>query len=1222
MAKYHPLFHKFKSIVGYSIASVVIIVALGVSGLRLVLTTANLYQQEVEELASSLLEQPVRIGRMDAKLSGLMPTLIFYDVQLLSEKTKKSLFSLAQIDVGLSFEELLWHQKIIPEQITIRGMNLHVTRTVEGDFKVKGFDLDGLSKVAESESNSVFGSWLLQQGEIGLEDSTFTWTDEQNAGLTWYFDDINFLLKKTRDRHQLILSSQLPRMLGDKIKLSFDLVGDITTPSTWNVKAFVESESFNLSPVQTYIKNTNFKLINGVAGFKLWLDWENKKLKQLSGDVKLYDLSYYFNKKKIVKLNLVSGMFDSLRDENNTWNVSVDKFNYESDAKVLNESKFSLAFNYKDENIETFHIKANYLKLGTLSKIVTDNHLVKQKYENIINNLNFRGEIRDFYVAWKENNLHKVNADFSGFGVNSWEDIPKMVELSGSVSYEQQKGIISLLAENAIVGFPGLFREDFKLDQLSADIIFSNTKQGLFFDTKQLLTNNSEVDAVSSAKLWMPLDGSSPHLDLQTYVSKGDISKISHFLPVTIMDEELVSWLDKGLIKGKVDQGTIVFNGKLNDFPFDNKEGVFSVDVETSNLTLNFRKDWPKITNAKVVGNFTGQGLKLHFLTGETVNNILYDSYAEIESFSNAELDLNITATGSTHTAVQYLVNSPILSEEEKIINSMRFSGDVTVKIKLNIPLDDEMQKEKPLTYSGLAEFGKASLFMLDDKIDITNGSGLLFFTEKGLSSKNLVANILDEKARFSVSSTLKDKSIKIAVNGKMKPGIILKRFDIPGAKNISGKTTFKAEMTFPDNSVKNNRPTLKVNSNLLGVKSNFPEFLYKRAKTRGKFNFTTVFSAPDKVQFSVSLNNHGSAIIELDQSGTNNYLNKGAVSFSSRKAVLPNKNILYVDGSINKITPSKWLEVLELNKVKGNSPFFVNPIIFNLDKLKILTIKKDKKTDNAKVADPGKLPAFEGIVKKLYFDEVFLGRLDFKISQKKKGLHFDEVILSSKNMKLFSHGDWRYSRGSHKTDMDFTLSSDDFGGMLTDLGYAAIIQKGTAQASGKLKWWGAPTEFSLEKLNGDIQLKLTKGNIKEVDTGAGRLLGFFSLSALPRKLFGDFNASFESGFSFDTAKGEIKIENGDAYTNNFEINSPIAEVRVSGRTGLADRDYENIVEVVPDVGGGLAGVTALLVNLPAGIGLWLLDKITGEQFDDVSTRIYEISGSWETPEIEKIEDE
>lgn len=130
---------------------------------------------------------------------------------------------MARIDVGLSFEELLWQQKIIPEQVTIRGMNLHVTRTSEGKLKVKGFDLDALSKSDENESNSAIESWLLQKGEVGLEDSTFTWVDEQNAGLTWYFDDINFLLKKNKSRQQLLLSSKLPRTLGDKINLSLIL---------------------------------------------------------------------------------------------------------------------------------------------------------------------------------------------------------------------------------------------------------------------------------------------------------------------------------------------------------------------------------------------------------------------------------------------------------------------------------------------------------------------------------------------------------------------------------------------------------------------------------------------------------------------------------------------------------------------------------------------------------------------------------------------------------------------------------------------------------------------------------------------------------------------------------------------------------------------------------------------------------------------------------------
>ena len=1218
MAKITALFHKFKSIVGYSIAFVVIIIALSVSGLRLILTTANLYQQEVEELASDLLKQTVKIGRMDAELIGLIPTLVFYDVQLLSGKTKKSLFSLARIDVGLSFEELLWQQKLIPEQITIRGMNLHVTRTNEGKLIVKGFDLEGLSKAGDSGTTSALESWLLQKGEVGLEDSTLTWVDEQDAGLTWYFHDINFLLKKNNNRHQLLLSSKLPRTLGSKIKLSFDLKGDITKPSTWNIKSFVESKRFKLNAIQSYIKDTKIKLIHGDADLKLWLDWDEEKLQHLSGDVRLHDFSYQLKHNKIVKLKLLSGIFDSHLDKNDTWNVSVDKFNYESDVKVLNKSKFSLLLNYKGENIDTFNIKADYLKLENLSKILLDNYFLKSKYENTINHLNLRGEFRDFYISWKNNELDKLNAEFNGFGINAWKNIPKIKGMSGSISYAEQEGVVSLSSSNAIVGFPELFRDDFKLDEFNADVVFSRTKQGLFFDAKYLITKNTDIDAISSAKLWLPADGSSPYMDLQSHVSGGNVAKTSRFLPVTIMDKGLVSWLDEGIVNGNVDTATVVLNGKLKDFPFDNKEGVFLVDVELSDFVLNYVNGWPKITKAKVAGEFTGQGINIHLLTGVAEENILYDSYAKIKSYSKAELDLNISASGSTYTAVQYLVNSSILSKAEKTLNTMRFSGDVTADIKLNIPLADKIKKS--LTYSGAAKLSNASVFMLKDKVDITKGFGTLLFNEKEIWSENLVANILNKPMSLSVSSALKYKDINIATHGKIQPGEILKRFDIPGAKNVSGVTNFKANMLFPNSGLKSSPPSLIIKSNLFGVKSTFPEFLHKSEKIKNRVRFKTIFSASDKVKFAVNFANKGSAIIELDQSGDNNYLKRGAISFSSKKAVLPSKNILYVDGSINKITPSKWLAALELDKFKGKKPFFIKPVIFNLDELKILINKKGEGKDKSKSANPRKLPSFEGIVKKLYFDGVFLGRLDFKTSQQRKGLHFDEIILSAKNMKLFSHGDWLYTRGKHKTDLGFTLSSGDFGGMLTDLDYAAVIRKGVAQASGKLRWQYAPSDFSLEKLNGDIQLKISNGNIKEVDAGAGRLLGLFSLSDLPRKLLGDFG-EFKSGFNFDTAEGQINIETGDAYTENFEINSPVAHINISGRTGLADRDYENLVEVIPDVGGGLAGITALLVNLPAGIGLWLVDKITGKQFNEASSKTYEVSGSWESPEIELIEE-
>lgn len=1218
MAKNHTLFHKIKSVVGYSIATVVIIIALAVSGLRFILTSANLYQKEVEELASSLLEQPVKIGSMDAKLSGLVPTLIFHNVQLISDKTKKSLFELSRIDVGISFDSLLFQQEIIPTQLTIRGMDLKITRKVDGSFKIKGLDLEGLTASAEiDKSNILLERLLSQKNEIGLEDSTLIWKDEQNAGLTWFFGNVNFLLKNSGGRHQFSLSSDLPNVLGKKIKLAFDFEGDINKPELWKVKSFIESKGFNLAPLQYYIRNRYLNFTSGTVDLKLWGNLENNIAKQFSGDVKLYNISYETNKIKNTKLKFVSGVFDLQNNKINTWNFSVKHFIYSSGQKYWPETKFSLAFEQGNSSNKKFHVSADYLNLDELSQIIKDNNLMNLKK---MENFNIEGDIYNLYASWQEDKIQQLKANFKDLGINPSKKSPYVKGLSGNIEINKQQGNIFLLSKNTTIAFPSLFRAPFKFNEFSSDINFWTKADGLLFDVNHLSTGNPEVTAISKAKLWIPKNKTSPHLDLHTYVSKGNISKISHFLPVGIMADSLVKWIDEGILHGSVNEGTILFSGKLNEFPFNKKEGVFAVDVATSNVDINYQDNWPKITSADITGYFTGQGMKLSLQEGDVENNKIYNSQAEIPSFTKAELGLDIKTSGSAHNTAQYLVNSPILPQAKQTINSMRFLGDINTDVKINIPLSST---EESISYTGTSEFINNSLFMLEDKIDVSNISGIVKFTEKGLSSENIVANIIGERASLSVRTLEKNNDVKVSAKGKLNSGLILKRFDIPGANKVRGLTSYSGNIIFPSENRKTRKkryPVLRLKSNLYGVKSNLPDLFYKNEKKRQQFKFKTIFTENNKTQFGLEFGKKISAALELDQSGEAVYLNRGAISASRNKAVLPKKNILYVDGSVSKLTPSKWIKALELDKSKKKQTFFVKPVVLNLDKLNIFT--EAKGNNNTTVSNPRHLPPIEGIINSFSYDEIFLGRLDFKTSIKKYGMHLDEMILSARNMKLFASGDWKYKRKRHNTKLDLTLSSNDFGGMLNDLGFAAIIDKGIAKTVGKIFWSGAPTQFALAKLNGNIQLNIEDGSVKEVDAGAGRLLGFFSLSALPRKLFGDFKGVFKEGFSFDEAQGEIKIENGDAYTDDFAITSTVADISVSGRTGLEAQDYENTVEVVPEVGGGIAGITALLVNLPAGIGMWLIDKITGEQFNEASTRTYEIEGTWDDPIIELIENE
>ncbi len=1211
------LMHKLKTAVFYTVAAVVIVIALAVSGLRLLLTTANLYQQEVEQLASTLLEQPVNIGSMDARLSGLVPTLIFRNVKLLSA-TQKPLLELYRIDVGLSLDALLFKREIVPLKVTIKALDLQITRTVEGRYKIKGLDLDALLSREDGNRDTakVLDRLLLQKSELAIEDSTIIWRDEQRAGLTWFFSDIDVLLKKNDQRYQLLLSGKLPKSLGNKLELALDLQGEADKPADWQVRSYIKTHALNLQALQAYIPDNKVVLHAGIVDMELWVDWDKQRLSRFSGDVAVDNLSYQLQGKQRVKLKQVSALFDSRHNGNNIWNISVEQLNYQSAQQTLQNARFSLLAGYRQQNIETLLLNAEKLKLEALSKIVVDMHLLQKQQEKKLQAMALQGDVQKLSVVWRNHQLEQISSEFSNLSVQAWHYMPHVQGLAGRLNYHNGAGKVSLRSDNAELGFPELFRENFSVRKLQAQLQFFRTGQGIQVDVERLLTETGDVTAESVLSLWIPKDDTSPYMDLQTYISEGNIVSIPKFLPVTIMDKELVQWLDKAFVKGRVKQGVVIYNGSFDAFPFSQGEGSFSVDVAAEDFTLHYQKGWPNITSATIDAAFTGQGMRLQLEQGKAEGSRLYQAVAEIPDFSNAVLKLDINAEGKANDTLRFLVNSPVLHNAREVAENIKLAGKVKTRLSLSLPLSEHLAAKQPLRYQGESRLDNIVMSMLDRKIELRQGKGVVYFNEKGLSSKGLQAMLLEQPTKMQLVSD--NKAITLKLRGKMQPGNIMQRFAIPGGNKVSGETFYRASLRFP--SASKQLPRLRIKTNLLGVRSRLPEFLGKTADRQQDMIFLTWFKPRNRAILELVFSGKGSAVAEMDHNRDTPALLRAAVSFSANKAALPRRNILFIDGAIERFTPEKWQDILGAAEIRKNSYLHTMPIVFNLDKLHVITAEKKTGKTRPTVLDPASVPLLEGIVKKLYVNTLFLGRIDLKTSRDKDGLRIDELMLSARNMKVLAQGNWQQQGRKQQTRLNLTLSSPSFGGMLKDLGFAVVIHDGKTRSVAKLSWPGGPHQFALQKMNADIQLNIEGGTIRKLDAGAGRLLGLFSLTAMPRKLVGDFKDTVKEGFPFDKAGGRIHIEDGDAFTDDFSIQSSVATIAVSGRTGLIAQDYENVVEVTPDITGGVAGVTALLVNLPAGIGLWILDKVTGEKFNKASTETYEITGTWEKPEIVKLQ--
>jgi uncharacterized protein YhdP len=135
-----------------------------------------------------------------------------------------------------------------------------------------------------------------------------------------------------------------------------------------------------------------------------------------------------------------------------------------------------------------------------------------------------------------------------------------------------------------------------------------------------------------------------------------------------------------------------------------------------------------------------------------------------------------------------------------------------------------------------------------------------------------------------------------------------------------------------------------------------------------------------------------------------------------------------------------------------------------------------------------------------------------------------------------------------------------------------------------------------------------------------GRVLGLFSLTNLPRRLILDFRDVLGKGLRFKSMIGDFTLVNGEANTESFIIDTSSAEIVITGKTGLANQDYDQMVFVTPRVGRVLPTIGAIAGGAVGAAAGFLVQGMFRKGLKDVGKIIYKVTGSWNNPIIELIE--
>jgi uncharacterized protein YhdP len=158
--------------------------------------------------------------------------------------------------------------------------------------------------------------------------------------------------------------------------------------------------------------------------------------------------------------------------------------------------------------------------------------------------------------------------------------------------------------------------------------------------------------------------------------------------------------------------------------------------------------------------------------------------------------------------------------------------------------------------------------------------------------------------------------------------------------------------------------------------------------------------------------------------------------------------------------------------------------------------------------------------------------------------------------------------------------------------------------------------------VEGSLDLSIRDGRLMTVDPGVGRVFGLLSLQALPRRLTLDFRDVVDKGFAFDRIGGVFNIARGQAHTQGLHMESPAADVEVTGRVGLVVQDYDQRATVTPHVSSGIPWAAALGGGVGVGVGaaLFLVQRLFDNPLDKMVSYQYTLTGSWRHPVVKRVE--
>lgn len=1254
-------------VVAYTVASIVILLAIALGLFRMFLPRLPEYQEDIKVWASAAIGMDVQFSGMDARWGLRGPEVEFYDAELVSTQTGATIIAADEVGVGIALSRIINDRKAVVDRIFVRDSTLEVQRLEDGQWWIQGSPPDELLPARPAEESDG------QIGRIEVLGENLTVRLLQPGDRTpRRFKIPRLVISRDDVRTAVDATIELPGDIGDQVAVAAtQLVVEGDNSPGWDVD--VEVNDIELAGVSTLLTSEAAQFSSGSGDLSVSVSIDDAQLQRATANIDIdaisVDNSPPFS---------LEGRFDLL-SEADGWLVAADEFRLETGlgSWPLTDLRVEAGTN-SDGEIATLDVRASYLRIDDIR---VARPWLKPEHQQKLDEYAPTGIVRNLEAALSdvdaETPRFDVSVELENVGVAAVGKYPGVRGFSAMLRSDKSGGMLDIRSNAMAVDIPTQLPEPVFLDRFSGTIIWRRSNNRTTVLSDSIAFSNADFAFNSSVEMSLEDGSRKPFVDLTTTWSVEDLAVFKKYIPYIPRVPRTSEWFQEGLLAGRVPRGLLTLQGSMEDWPFDNGEGHFHVSAKVEDALIEYQRRWPP---AEVIDlEVAVDNMRLHTERNTIINEGIKVENAklEISDFRNPVLSVYLESGGSLDAVRSLLAKSPVGIDTLKgNLDRIAIDGIGEFDLQLTVPIRDW----RSFSFTSNVETQFANLRMQGFPAPVTDLTGSVTIGRDEITSNELMGTFLGGPVSVNLQpapESMPGYRIIATANGTARAAALVSDLNVPLRDELTGETEYEARLLFARGEEDGQEPfQVELASSLRGLGIELPQPLRKSADS--ELPLTGMLQMPaggDSIVTTGTAENLLSWHLDFAKQDERWDLDRGVVAFGEATAGSAETRGLHLRGQTDTVMLQEWLNrrsetgdrsgmgdrirsadmtvanlfmfgqhvrnhqvrfdrgadewlvQIEGDDVLGSAsiPYdFTSgrPLVLDMERL-ILPGDGDREVARrSSPLDPRSLPPISFDVDEFAIGTRYLGEVHATLEKTREGLETTDLLTRDESFEIAGTGRWVVDESDPSGSRSYltaTMKSSDVEATMRRLDYQPGIDSDDFSLQIDVNWSGGPSDDFRESLNGDVVVRVGTGQLSEVEPGAGRMFGLMSVVALPRRLSLDFRDVFNKGFGFDQIRGRFNLVDGQTFTCNLSLDGPAAQIAVVGRAGLVDRDYDQTAVVSANFGDALPVVGAALGGPAVAAVVFIFSQIFKKPLSEVGQVYYSITGSWDEPTIESV---